>query len=56
MVAGAIGNVADRILCGYVVDFIHLSHWPVFNVADACVVVGLIALGLSRSRARPAPA
>ena len=56
VVAGAIGNVADRLLRGYVVDFIHVSHWPVFNVADACLVVGLIVLGLSRSRTRAAPA
>ncbi len=54
VVAGALGNVADRLLRGYVVDFIHLSHWPIFNVADACIVIGLIALGLSRSRAAPA--
>ena len=56
VVAGALGNVADRLLRGYVVDFIHLTHWPVFNVADACLVLGLIALGLSRSRTRAAPA
>ncbi len=54
IVAGALGNVIDRVLRGYVVDFIHLSHWPIFNVADACIVIGLIALGLSRSRAAPA--
>src|SRR5204862_6408823 len=30
--AGAFGNMADRVVHGYVVDFIHLSHWPVFNV------------------------
>ncbi len=56
VLAGALGNVADRLLRGYVVDFIHLTHWPVFNIADACIVVGLILLGLSRSRARAAPA
>ena len=50
VVAGALGNVADRLARGYVVDFIHVSHWPIFNVADVCVVLGLIALGLSRSR------
>lgn len=50
VVAGACGNLVDRALHGYVVDFIHLAHWPVFNVADVCIVVGLIALGLSRSR------
>jgi signal peptidase II len=56
VVAGALGNVLDRLVRGYVVDFIHLTHWPIFNVADACVVLGLIALGLSRSKARVAPA
>jgi signal peptidase II len=53
IVAGALGNVIDRIVRGYVVDFIHLTHWPVFNVADALIVVGLIGLGLARSRERP---
>ena len=56
VLAGALGNVIDRIDRGYVIDFIHLSYWPIFNVADVCVVFGLIALGLSRSRTRPAPA
>ena len=41
------GNVADRILRGYVVDFIHLHHWPIFNVADALLVAGMIVLALS---------
>ena len=50
VVAGALGNVADRLARGYVVDFIHVWRWPVFNVADVCIVLGLIALGLSRSR------
>jgi signal peptidase II len=46
IVAGAIGNIVDRIARGYVVDFIHVAHWPVFNVADAaiCVGAGLIVL------------
>lgn len=38
--AGAIGNYLDRIFRGYVVDFVHLQHWPVFNVADVYVTVG----------------
>jgi len=37
---GAIGNLLDRLTRGYVVDFIHFKFWPVFNVADSCVVVG----------------
>jgi signal peptidase II len=46
---GAIGNLADRIvraddgfLSGSVVDFIDLQWWPIFNVADAAVVVGIV--------------
>jgi signal peptidase II len=38
--AGAVGNTLDRIGRGYVVDFIHVPHWPVFNVADICVTAG----------------
>jgi signal peptidase II len=54
ILAGAIGNVFDRAARGYVVDFIHLAHWPVFNVADAaiCVGVGLLALAHVRRPAR----
>jgi signal peptidase II len=40
LLAGALGNNLDRLLKGYVVDFIHLHHWPVFNVADVCLVAG----------------
>jgi signal peptidase II len=42
--AGAAGNCLDRIVRGYVVDFVHVPHWPVFNVADAYVTVGAILL------------
>jgi signal peptidase II len=50
--AGAAGNYIDRLLRGYVVDFIHLTHWPVFNVADVYVTAGagLMALVAWRSR------
>lgn len=41
---GAIGNMIDRILYGYVTDFIDFRVWPVFNVADASIVVGTILL------------
>ena len=43
LLAGAVGNLIDRALQGYVVDMFHLQFWPsypVFNVADICVVVG----------------
>ena len=51
LLAGAAGNYLDRVARGYVVDFIHVPHWPVFNVADALVVAGVALLGLSRLRA-----
>lgn len=52
IVAGALGNVLDRAARGYVVDFIHVTHWPVFNVADIAVVLGVLALVFAR-RAPP---
>ncbi|HSO35907.1 MAG TPA: signal peptidase II [Labilithrix sp.] len=50
VLAGALGNVVDRAARGYVVDFIHLTSWPVFNVADVAVVAGMILLGLAAFR------
>jgi signal peptidase II len=51
VVGGAAGNVVDRVfrsgsgfLGGEVVDFIDFQWWPVFNVADACIVIGGILL------------
>jgi len=41
---GAIGNVADRIRCGYVIDFIDLHWWPVFNIADSSIIIGILLL------------
>jgi signal peptidase II len=56
VLAGALGNVVDRAMRGYVVDFIHLTRWPVFNVADIAVVAGALLLGLcALSRRRTAP-
>jgi signal peptidase II len=53
---GAIGNVADRLRYGAVVDFIDAHafgyHWYVFNVADAAIVCGVIALVLDGLRPR----
>ena len=54
IVAGAIGNVVDRAARGYVVDFVHLHHWPIFNVADVAIVVG-VALLLITGRTAAAP-
>lgn len=48
IIGGATGNLIDRILFGYVVDFIDLFagrfHWPAFNVADASLTIGLIII------------
>jgi signal peptidase II len=49
MIGGALGNVADRLRLGYVVDFFALTFmpwFPVFNVADAALVVGVALLVL----------
>lgn len=63
VLGGALGNVIDRLLRGYVIDFMHLHRWPVFNVADMAVVAGAAVLGIAsiradraRRRARPGPA
>jgi signal peptidase II len=50
VVAGAIGNVADRIAHGYVVDFIHIHRWPVFNVADMAICAGALLMGIRLRR------
>ena len=59
IVSGALGNLVDRIVRGYVVDVIHVKGWPVFNVADIAVVVGVCLIGLAqlrrRSEAAPVP-
>jgi len=46
VLGGAFGNLADRIHQGSVTDFIHLPHWPAFNVADMCITCGVVALVL----------
>jgi signal peptidase II len=56
ILAGALGNTLDRVLRGYVVDFIHVPHWPVFNVADACVTAGAFLLLWTSIRRPRAPA
>jgi len=41
---GAAGNLIDRLRVGYVIDFIDFHFWPVFNVADSAIVIGVIIL------------
>ncbi len=40
ILGGALGNLADRIAFGKVVDFIDFGIWPVFNIADSCITIG----------------
>jgi len=48
ILAGALGNLLDRLLRGYVIDFLDFyiknKHWPFFNVADSCITVGALLL------------
>ena len=50
ILGGALGNVHDRIAYGSVIDFIEVHifsyHWPDFNVADSCIVIGACLLFL----------
>jgi signal peptidase II len=47
VLGGTIGNLIDRIWLGYVRDFLDIGPWPVFNVADSAVVVGVIIFAAS---------
>ena len=52
LVGGALGNLMDRIRLGKVVDFLDFRIWPIFNVADIaiCVGVGLILLAMFKEQ------
>lgn len=52
VLGGAVGNLIDRVRLGYVVDFIDLRWWPVFNLADSAIVIG-VALLLLHSVMQP---
>jgi len=60
ILAGATGNIWDRVQLGYVVDFIdwhividgHDYHWPAFNIADACISVSVVLLLITSFRHR----
>ena len=48
VLGGAVGNLTDRLLYGYVIDFIYVYyqnwHWPAFNIADSAISVGVAIL------------
>lgn len=43
---GAFGNLFDRIAFGAVTDFIHVGWWPIFNIADSSICVGMATLAI----------
>ena len=44
ILGGAVGNLVDRLRYGYVVDFLDFRVWPVFNIADCAIVIGVLIL------------
>ncbi|MFT5759283.1 MAG: signal peptidase II [Alteromonadaceae bacterium] len=48
MLSGALGNLVDRLLFGYVIDFLDFyvanKHWPAFNVADSMIFIGAVLM------------
>jgi signal peptidase II len=65
LLGGALGNLIDRLRLGQVIDFLDFyivdargvaHHWPAFNLADACICLGIALLALESWRPRPAGA
>lgn len=47
ILSGAVSNIIDRLYFGCVIDFIDLKIWPVFNIADSFIVIGVILVVIS---------
>ncbi|MEC7577535.1 MAG: signal peptidase II, partial [Pseudomonadota bacterium] len=51
VIGGAIGNIIDRVRFGSVIDFVDVYfgdwHYPAFNFADSCIVIGVLLLLLN---------
>jgi signal peptidase II len=56
ILGGALGNVIDRFIYGYVIDFIDVYyqsyHWPAFNIADSAICVGAVLLIIDSFRSK----
>jgi signal peptidase II len=56
VIAGAVGNIIDRVVYGYVIDFFDFYwgtyHWPAFNIADSSIVTGVALLILCGKKDR----
>ena len=46
LLAGTLGNLVDRLLIGFVTDFIDFTYWPAFNLADSAITVGVVLFAL----------
>ncbi|PPR50090.1 MAG: Lipoprotein signal peptidase, partial [Alphaproteobacteria bacterium MarineAlpha5_Bin5] len=48
IISGALANILDRMINGYVIDFIYFNfnnyYWPAFNFADICITIGIIMI------------
>jgi signal peptidase II len=61
ILGGAVGNLIDRVLYGWVIDFIHVwarisdrvLSWPDFNIADSSITIGAVLLILNEMRSHP---
>ena len=56
IIGGALGNFIDRIIYGYVIDFIDINlfgwNYPVFNIADMMIVIGVFLLVINAWRCK----
>ena len=54
LIAGAVGNLIDRVVYGYVIDYLNFYifnyNFPIFNIADSCIVIGIMLLFISSWR------
>ncbi|MCX6745789.1 MAG: signal peptidase II [Candidatus Parcubacteria bacterium] len=55
IILGALSNLIDRLIFGFVIDYINIFIWPVFNLADVMIVVGVILYIFSEFKKKPKP-
>lgn len=46
ILGGALGNLLDRLRLGYIIDFLDFRVWPVFNLADSAITIGVFLLAI----------